>query len=101
MDDQEAIRKAKEQQRVLLKGVHEAIRIAEMDIKAQLATGVEELNWKGIIAVGEFVQTEAESVWSFVATWGCHSSKNLRSGIATCILEHLLEYHFELFFPRV
>jgi len=57
--------------------------------------------WQAIIAVGEFVRTEPEAVWSFVERWGKHPSDDLRTAIATCLLEHLLEYHFRLLFPRV
>jgi hypothetical protein len=30
-----------------------------------------------------------------------HEDDDLRAAIATCLLEHLLEYHFDLIFPRV
>jgi hypothetical protein len=57
--------------------------------------------WQAIIEVGEFVEGEPEAVWGFVERWGTHPSEDLRSAIATCLLEHLLEYHFALVFPRV
>jgi hypothetical protein len=57
--------------------------------------------WQAIIAIGEFVETEPEAVWEFCARWGKHASADLRSAIATCLLEHLLEHHFDLIFPRV
>jgi len=33
--------------------------------------------------------------------WGSHEDENVRAAIATCLLEHLLENHFDLLFPRV
>jgi hypothetical protein len=51
--------------------------------------------------VGKFVRTEPEALWEFVERWGKHPSEDLRMAIATCLLEHLLEYHFNLLFPRV
>ena len=57
--------------------------------------------WQAIIAVGEFVQTQPEAVWSFVERWGSSADKDLRAAIATCVLEHLLEYHFDDFISRV
>jgi hypothetical protein len=57
--------------------------------------------WQAVIAVGEFVESEPEAVWAFVVRWGKHANEDLRSAIATCLLEHLLEYHFDLIFPRV
>jgi len=40
-------------------------------------------------------------VWSFIERWGKHTDADLRSAIATCALEHLLEDHFDQFFLRV
>ena len=63
--------------------------------------GEDDPRWQAIIDVGEFIQSNPEDVWSFVAKWAAHSDEDLRSAIATCLLEHLLEYHFEKIFPRV
>lgn len=57
--------------------------------------------WQAIIAVGEFIESEPEAVWEFTRRWGCHSQEDLRDAIATCLLEHLLEYHFAAYFPQV
>ena len=57
--------------------------------------------WQAIIAVAEFVESDPEPVWAFVARWGTHCDGDLRAAIATCLLEHLLEHHFALVFPRV
>jgi hypothetical protein len=57
--------------------------------------------WQAIIDVGEFVETNPNEVWDFVVRWGSHTCEDLRASIATCLLEHLLEYHFKLIFPRV
>ena len=57
--------------------------------------------WQAIIAVADFVQTDPEPVWLFVERWGRHPDEDLRMAIATCLLEHLLEHHFDLIFPRM
>ena len=57
--------------------------------------------WQAIIAIADFVQTDPDPVWTFVARWGRHADADLRAAVATCLLEHLLEYHFPLVFPRV
>jgi hypothetical protein len=31
-----------------------------------------------------------------VLKWGSHEDEDVRAAIATCLLEHLLEYHFKL-----
>ena len=57
--------------------------------------------WQAIIAVGEYIESEPEAVWSFIVRWGDHSQEDLRDAVATCLLEHLLEHHFSDYFPRV
>jgi hypothetical protein len=57
--------------------------------------------WQAIIKVGRFIKKDPEPVWAFALKWGRHANADLRMAIATCLLEHLLEYHFDLIFPRV
>lgn len=63
--------------------------------------GETDLRWQAVIAVSVFSKTHPEEVWDFTYRWGRSSDEDLRSAIATCILEHLLEDHFNLIFPRV
>jgi len=51
--------------------------------------------WQAIIKIGEFNRRAPRTVWTFIAKWGCHSDRDLRAAVGTCLLEHLLEYHFE------
>jgi hypothetical protein len=57
--------------------------------------------WQAVIDVGLFLYSHPEEVWDFACQWGQSSDEDLRSAIATCILEHLLGEHFDLIFPRV
>ena len=57
--------------------------------------------WQAIIEVGEYVETDPDPIWSFVDRWGRNADADLRAAIAACLLEHLLEHHFDLIFPRV
>ena len=66
-----------------------------------LPDGTEDPRWQAIIQVGMFVEHEPEVIWPFVLKWGSHEDDDVRTAIATCLLEHLLEYHFDLIFPRV
>ena len=82
--------------------VVEAIAAAESILPGHAAPeGEIDPRWQAIIAVGEFIPTESEAVWAFVARWGCSEDADLRMAIATCLLEHLLEYHFDTFIDRV
>ena len=57
--------------------------------------------WQAIIAVAEFVPSDPDEVWAFAARWGCSDDPDLREAIATCVLEHLLEHHFDRIFPQL
>src|SRR5436190_6412056 len=63
--------------------------------------GKRDPRWQAIIRVGEFIETQPEPVWQFAHRWGKHAQPDLRIAVATCLLEHLLEHHFELLFPRL
>jgi hypothetical protein len=63
--------------------------------------GKRDPRWEAIMRVGEFIDTQPDAVWQFAHQWGKHAHRDLRSAVATCLLEHLLEHHFELVFPRV
>jgi hypothetical protein len=57
--------------------------------------------WQAIIRVGAFIESHPEPVWEFARRWAKHAQADLRAAIATCLLEHLLEHHFESLFPRI
>lgn len=82
--------------------VQEAIFTAEEVLTCETVSdqGVDP-RWQSIISVAEFVKTNPDEVWNFVARWGGSKDEDLRDAIATCLLEHLLEYHFDMIFPRV
>jgi hypothetical protein len=82
--------------------VDKAIISAEAILPGKEAAGGEEdPRWQAIIAVGDFAETDPEPVWLFGERWGVNPDEDLRMAITTCILEHLLEYHFDLIFPRM
>jgi hypothetical protein len=86
-------------------GVAEAIREAEALLPGIPTDEGQDPRWQAIIEVGEYIWSgpaEAlEAVWDFTRRWGAHPQEDLRTAIATCLLEHLLERHFTAFFPRV
>ena len=82
-------------------GVIEAIRCAEALLPGEPVADGLDPRWQAIIAVGEYTQSEPAAVWSFIRRWGGQPQEDLRNAIATCLLEHLLEYHFEAYFPQV
>ena len=82
--------------------VVQAITRAEKILPGKPAPkGKKDARWQAIIKVGEFIETNPEEVWAFVEKWARHPQADLRAAIATCLLEHLIEYHFDLVFPCV
>jgi hypothetical protein len=57
--------------------------------------------WQAIIKVGEFIEDEPEPVWEFVSRWGATEDDDLQAALSTCLLEHLLQHHFDQFIGRV
>ena len=81
---------------------NEAIEQAERILPDEAAPeGEADPRWQAIIEVGMFIDAEPDAVWFFALRWGCHSDEDLRTAIATCLVEHLLEGHFDTIFPRV
>ena len=79
-----------------------AIEAAEALLPGEAAPDDElDPRWQAIIEVSEFIPSDPDAVWAFTAKWGVHDDEDLRTAIATCLLEHLLEHHFDLIFPRV
>jgi hypothetical protein len=82
--------------------VHEAIAAAERILPGRAAPdGAENPRSQSIIAVGDFVETEPKAVWSFAQRWGTSPDDDLRSAVATLLLEHLLEHHFDVMIDGV
>jgi len=82
--------------------VHAAIIAAEQLLPGEPAPdGEADLRWQAIIEVADHIESDPDAVWQFAARWGTHQQDDLRMAIATVVLEHLLEYHFDLIFPRV
>jgi hypothetical protein len=82
--------------------VRKAIAEAESILPGRKSPeGRKDPRWQAIIEIGMFIPTEPEAVWNFVERWGHHRNEDLRTAIATCLLEHLLEHHFLTFFDRI
>jgi len=71
------------------------------EIEAGLVTGEEDRVWQAAVRLGDFVEVAPNEVWSLVTKWGDSDNGEVRMALATCVLEHLLEYHFDRYFPLV
>jgi hypothetical protein len=82
--------------------VQQAILEAEAILPGRAAPeGERDPRWQAVIAVAELIDAEPEEGWSFAVRWGSSSNDDVRMAIATCLLEHLLEHHFDSFISRV
>jgi len=86
----------------MLDSVQEAIEAAEKILPGEVApAGQKDPRWQAIMLIEDFIEDEPEAILPFVLKWGVHEQEDLRWAIACLLLEHLLEFHFELIFPRV
>jgi hypothetical protein len=82
--------------------VQAAIHNADAILPGKAATeGQPDPRWQAIIAIADYLQTDPEPIWTFCERWGQSEDADLRAAIATCLLEHLLEYHHDLIERRV
>lgn len=82
--------------------IHQAIAAAEAVLPGQAAPdGAEDPRWQAMIAIAEFLPDEPAPICAFILRWGSHPDPDLQSAVASCLLEHLLELHFERFFPEI
>jgi hypothetical protein len=82
--------------------VAQAIRKAERLLPGKEAPeGELDPRWQAIIVVAEHIKQHPDEVWRFTRKWGASANEDLRAAVATCLLEHLLEYHFDRIFPLV
>jgi len=82
--------------------VEEAIEAAERLLPGVASPhGTNDPRWQAIGKIADFIPQEPEAIWPFVLKWGSHKDDDVSAAIATVLLEHLLEYHFDLLFPRI
>ena len=82
--------------------LNHAIRKAERILRGKKAPENElDPRWQAIIEISEHIQQHPNEVWCFTRKWGAHANEDLRMAVATCLLEHLFEHHFDRVFPLV
>jgi hypothetical protein len=71
--------------------VDTAIKNARATLACPPVEQGEDPRWQAIIDVGEYLQGEPERIWSFIVELHDTQDGDLRSALATCLLEHLIE----------
>lgn len=57
--------------------------------------------WQSLIVIGEFIENHPEDIWSIVLEHASNSDEDMKTALATILLEHLLEHHFDNFVPKL
>jgi hypothetical protein len=61
--------------------------------------GKRDPRWQAIIKIGEFIESYPVEVCNFAMKWGRVRHRDLGGAIHCCLIEHLLEHHFDIVFP--
>ena len=71
-------------------------------IERDLASSDEDTRWQAAIVLSEYCESDrdAELIWPLIVKWGSNENEDVRSAIATCVLEHILGYHFDKYFEK-
>src|SRR5215471_4393606 len=82
--------------------VEQAVAAADAILPGTAAPeGESDPRWQAVIAVAEFIESDPEAVWTFARRWGSHDDEDLQAAIGTCVLEHLLEHHFDTYISKM
>ena len=82
--------------------VLQAIRAAERVLPGKVVPdGQTDPRWQAIMRVEDHIAQHPKEVWRFTRKWGVHANADLRTAVATCLLENLLRCHFSSIFPLV
>ena len=58
------------------------------------------IRWGILVDLTKFVEDQPRKLWPLIIKWGSVYNHDIRTGVACCLLEHLLQYHFAEFFER-
>jgi hypothetical protein len=73
--------------------VDAAIEKAKATLKSLPVEHGEDPRWQAIIDVAEYLPSEPQRIWTFIEGLHDTQDEDLRSALATCLLEHLIEDH--------
>ncbi|MCG7980659.1 MAG: hypothetical protein AB2565_00200 [Candidatus Thiodiazotropha endolucinida] len=60
-----------------------------------------DVRWSAAATLTDYAMYLPDHVWPIILKHGSSSDEDLRTAVATCLLEHLLEYHFEAYFSKL
>jgi uncharacterized protein YdcH (DUF465 family) len=71
-------------------------------IDAEIGSPDENTRWQAVIELGAEGHCEyaPEIIWPLVVKWGSCADEDVRTAIGTCLLEHILDAHFDKYFEK-
>lgn len=66
----------------------------------KLCSPDEDVQSKAAYDLGKLCEHHSDLLWLVAVKWGSHEDPDIRGLISACILEHILEYHFDTYFPK-
>ena len=80
-----------------------ALERAEMLLRLNPSSGRggKDLKWQAVGALSRFIARNPQPIWLMIRRWGARDEADTRAAIATCLLEHLLQFHFKEYIGRV
>lgn len=75
-------------------------RESYLDCATALVTDSDDsCRWQALELVGSFAGDRPQAVWEVLRHHGSSADPALRAAVATGLLEHLLEHHYDAYFP--
>lgn len=71
------------------------------ELDAALSGTDDSVRWSAATELSDYAEENPDFIWPLVIKHGSSSDGDLRSAIATCALEHILEHHFAEYFDRL
>ena len=59
------------------------------------------VRWGALECLEHYVETHPRRIWPVAAQLGRSPDPDLRGGVACALLEHLLQYHYDTYFPKI
>ena len=72
------------------------------DIARHLVSDVDSTcRWQSLIVIGDYIRGSPSKVWDVVCEHSHQADDDMLNALATLLLEHLLEHHFEATYARI
>lgn len=57
--------------------------------------------WQSLIVISELINSHPDLVWKIILKYGDSKDTDMRTAVSTLLLEHLLDFDFDKYFPKI